>query len=423
MLMRTQPSLSSNREWRPAEGLRTCCRRIWDISPRSHDPMYKTVLKARTDDGQWLCGDSHYVSAFRMGRATFDWLKAQLRPRIKTQRLTAGQRLALALRYLASGASMQVVADDMGRGHATVHDAVHVVCSAIMSQLGGMISMPTTVAQLTVSAAKFMMAGQGVPQCCFAVDGTHIAHRDFGVPAMHNRKQFTSINVQALCDGDGLWVAVEVGNAGSMHDARAFAESEVSLGLQGALGQLLWDARVLVHRTVVPMCIMADSAYSCHTFVLPAFKDTIAARSEARTRFNTQHSKARRKVECAFGRLKARWRVLLREHDVTLRYVNMVIMACFLLHNIVELRAEPAPDEEDEEYLALKRAYDAMFEGGGGGGGEEEGGGEEGDDGLGPARHANAGPGPGSIHPPPLHVRREHGNAVRDAVVQMLAAL
>ncbi|KAJ9527210.1 hypothetical protein QJQ45_025469 [Haematococcus lacustris] len=200
-------------------------RRKWDISPRSHD-WYKTGLKARTDDGQWLCDDSHYVSAFRMGRATFDWLKAQLRPRIKTQRLTAGQRLALALRYLASGATMQVVADDMGRGHATVHDAVHVVCSAIMSQLGGMISMPTTVAQLTVSAAKFMMAGQGVPQCCFVVDGTHIAHRDFGVPAMHNRKHFTSINVQALCDGDGLWVAVEVGNAGSMHDARAFAESE-----------------------------------------------------------------------------------------------------------------------------------------------------------------------------------------------------
>ncbi|KAJ9511073.1 hypothetical protein QJQ45_002826 [Haematococcus lacustris] len=268
-----------------------------------------TVLKARTDAGQWLCDDIHYVSAFRMGRATFNWLKAQLRPRIKTQRLTAGQRLALALRYLASGATMQVVADDMGRGHATVHDAVHVVCSAIMSQLGGMISMPTTVAQLTVSAAKFMMAGQGVPQCCFAVDGTHIAHRDFGVPAMHNRKHFTSINVQALCDGDGLWVAVEVGNAGSMHDARAFAESE---------------------------------------------------------------------------------------------YVNVVIMACFLLHNIVELRAEPAPNEEDDEYLALKRAYDAMFEGGGGGG-EEEGGGEEGDDGLGPARHANAGPGPGSIHPPSPH--------------------
>ncbi|KAJ9519275.1 hypothetical protein QJQ45_017922, partial [Haematococcus lacustris] len=59
-------------------------RRNWDISPRSHD-WYKTVLKARTDAGQWLCDDIHYVSAFRMGRATFNWLKAQLRPRIKTQ--------------------------------------------------------------------------------------------------------------------------------------------------------------------------------------------------------------------------------------------------------------------------------------------------------------------------------------------------
>ncbi|KAJ9526224.1 hypothetical protein QJQ45_009695 [Haematococcus lacustris] len=387
-------------------------RRQWVSRPRSLD-WYTSVLKARDGDGELLCGDSHYIMHFRMGRATFDWLKAQLRPHIKTQRLSAGQRLAMALRYMASGSTMRVVADDMGRGHATVHRAVHDVCLAIISQLGAMISMPSTVDQLKSSAAKFMLAGRGVPQCCFAVDGTHVALRDFGLQSLFNRLHYCSLNVQAVCDGAGLWVAVQVGNAGSMHDARAFSESDVGMALQGALGQLLWDARVVIQGTVVPMSILADSAYACHTFVLPAFKDTIAARAMDKTRFNTQHSQARRTVECSFGRLKARWRVLLRENDLTLPYVSTVIMACFVLHNIVEVRAEPAPDENDPEYLALKEAYDAMFAGLV----DEE---VEGADDEGVVWGGAERDMPGSRHPPPLNVWRQHGNAVRDAVVGYL---
>ncbi|KAL6764610.1 hypothetical protein V8C86DRAFT_3128830, partial [Haematococcus lacustris] len=54
--------------------------------------------------------------------------------------------------------------------------------------------------------------------------------------------------------------------------------------------------------------------------------------------------------------------VLLRENDLTLPYVPTVIMACFLLHNIAEQRAEPLP-EADDRYMAMLAAYNAMFEG------------------------------------------------------------
>ncbi|GFH21781.1 hypothetical protein HaLaN_19147 [Haematococcus lacustris] len=60
-----------------------------------------------------------------MGRGTFDWLKRQLRPLIKTRRLSSGQRLAPTLRFLASGSSMLSVANELGMGHSTVHEAVH----------------------------------------------------------------------------------------------------------------------------------------------------------------------------------------------------------------------------------------------------------------------------------------------------------
>ncbi|KAJ9516166.1 hypothetical protein QJQ45_024594, partial [Haematococcus lacustris] len=236
------------------------------------------------------------------------------------------------------------------------------VCAAIVTILSTKIRMPTTVDQLKASAAKFMAAGNGMPQCFAAVDGVHFAVKDWGVRAMVNRKGFTSYNVLALIDGDEQFINVEVGCPGSMHDARVMAESELADGLHGELGQLLWSARQEVNGCAMPMSILADSAYACHTFVLPAFKDTNAARCPHLTRFNTMHGPARRKIECTFGRLKARWRVLLRENDLTLPYVPTVIMACFILHNIAEQRAEPLP-EADDRYMAMLAAYNAMFEG------------------------------------------------------------
>ncbi|KAJ9527321.1 hypothetical protein QJQ45_025584 [Haematococcus lacustris] len=233
--------------------------REWDVLPRSLD-HYKTVTKAVDANGERLCGDSHYHTWYRMGRGTFDWLKRQLRPLIKTRRLSSGQRLAPTLRFLASGSSMLSVANELGMGHSTVHEAVHEVCAAIVTILSTKIRMPTTVDQLKASAAKFMAAGNGMPQCFAAVDGVHFAVKDWGVRAMVNRKGFTSYNVLALIDGDEQFINVEVGCPGSMHDARVMAESELADGLHGELGQLLWAARQEVNGCAMPMSILADSA-------------------------------------------------------------------------------------------------------------------------------------------------------------------
>ncbi|KAJ9534568.1 hypothetical protein QJQ45_022077 [Haematococcus lacustris] len=309
-------------------------------------PPMRTVLMANDIDGQRLVDDDEYVRLFRMGRGTFDWLKSQLETRIGTRQLCAGQRLALALRYLASGATMRVVAADMGRGHATVHEAVHestnhsprssglettdmaldtanpwkatllreveagyLLAEGLGSrprpellppQAGALPPpgpgvakenewpwpdpqqhMPTTVEELTLSASAFMTAGDGLPQCFAAVDGTHVAVKDLGLRALYNRKGFCSFNVQAVCNGEGLWIAVEVGNAGSMHDARAFSESSLGRGLQGVVGQFLWSARMPVLGTAMPMSILADSAYACSTSAGPGTNVAQPAELEA----------------------------------------------------------------------------------------------------------------------------------------------
>ena len=56
--------------------------------------------------------------------------------------------------------------------------------------------------------------------------------------------------------------------------------------------------------------------------------------------FNYHLSRARIVVENAFGRLKARWRRLMKQNDMHLSNVPKVITACCILHNICEIHGE-----------------------------------------------------------------------------------
>lgn len=42
-------------------------------------------------------------------------------------------------------------------------------------------------------------------------------------------------------------------------------------------------------------------------------------------------------VENAFGRLKGRWRHILKQLDVTTNNVPLIVIACCILHNVCEI--------------------------------------------------------------------------------------
>ena len=45
-------------------------------------------------------------------------------------------------------------------------------------------------------------------------------------------------------------------------------------------------------------------------------------------------------VENVFGRLKARWRRLIKQNDMEVKNIPKVVAACFILHNICEVHGE-----------------------------------------------------------------------------------
>ena len=69
--------------------------------------------------------------------------------------------------------------------------------------------------------------------------------------------------------------------------------------------------------------------------------------------FNQMLRSAWNQVECAFGRLKARWRILLQSIDVNVRHVPNIIVSRFVLRNYYEKR-HVSVDQTSSENIAIE---------------------------------------------------------------------
>jgi len=115
--------------------------------------------------------------------------------------------------------------------------------------------------------------------------------------------------------------------------------------------------------------ILGDAGYPCLPRLITPFSAQGAARDlhGDEGKWNFKHSSARTIIERAFGRLKARFRILLHVMVLDWTLVTPIILACFILHNflidddtpldvIVAAGEDPAPVDDQN----LNTDYDLL---------------------------------------------------------------
>jgi hypothetical protein len=310
-----------------------------------------------------------------MRRKTFELILSRLGPHLQRKATnfnpeptTPAQQLAYCLYFLAQGCTQAAAASSMRTSPSNLNRAVAEVPALLVEHFADVIVWPNQAEKLRIAAGFYKRCmgkfgtRHGLPQIIGAMDGTHVA----SWIGHYNRKSFKSFNVLGVCDHRGQFLHVVAGEAGNMHDSTVFKGSGLCDELEtGDKGRGMWIGRKVVAGVHMPYSILADSAYAMHTFVTPAMQNTAARRSPTLRTLNIKIASTRNIIERAFGRLKARWRCLIKGLDLKDEaHVTVMIMACFILHNICERANEPLPidaegalrdgghDEDEQRRLA-----------------------------------------------------------------------
>ncbi|XP_054826090.1 uncharacterized protein LOC129323587 [Eublepharis macularius] len=308
-------------------------RQHW-VFPRSSD-WWENIVMVHWDDRQWM-------RRFRMSKSTFIELVEALRPRLHRQTtslrvpISVERKVAVSVWWLASGTSYQVASDLFGIGKSTVASAVVEFCLAVeLELLSKTVVFGAAIGQIMDGFRKL-----GFPHCVGAIDGTHIPIcAPGGRPDQYgNRKNFSSILLQGTVDHLGRFVDAEVGWSGKNHDAFVFAHSAFCAAMDA--GTLLQGHGYLVVDGVrIPPVVIADGAYPMRRWLMKPYGR--AATTAAHQNFDRRLARARNRVECAFGRLKARWRCLAHRLQVREHNVVAIVTACVVLHNLCESKGHP----------------------------------------------------------------------------------
>ena len=291
-----------------------------------------------------------WLQNFRMSKDTFAYLCDQLCSSIsKTDTITrkaisTEQRVAITLCFLSTGSDYRTIGHLFGVSKSTACVVTKEVCAAIVEcLLPKYIKIPTGAAlRENVEAFKTEL---GFPQCVGAVDGTHIPIiSPQECPAdYYNRKGWHSIILQGTVDHAGRFIDIYVGWPGRVHDARVFSNS--SLYHRGQSNTLFpTDLKESISGRDIPLVLLGDPAYPLLQWLMKAFPDNGRLSCEQKV-FNYCLSKARVVVEHSYGRLKGRWRCLLKRLDIDVKDASELVAACCVLHNICEVHGDTFDDD------------------------------------------------------------------------------
>ena len=250
----------------------------------------------------------------------------------KNGKITTQICLACALRYFAGRSYLDIImSHSVGKTdfYRSIWAVVHATnqCSSLDFQF------PSTLAECQSISNEFSLRSKaGFSNCIGCIDGLLIWMEkpskdqciEVGVDSgkfLCGRKGKFGLNLQGICDARRRFTYISIQHPASASDYLAFVTSS----LYGRLTNV---------DTTLPngYCLYGDNAYVNDTFMTVPYPMISSGPKDA---YNFYHSQVRINIECAFGILVNRWRILKTPLSAKIPIVRINALVCCLckLHN------------------------------------------------------------------------------------------
>lgn len=290
-------------------------------------------------------GMDDFESVFKLSRKAFNYICTLVYDQMTFKSahfvfsngmpMSINDLVAVALRRLSSGDSLIAVADSFGTNHSTVSQVTWRFVEAIEEKGLHHLQWPSTLQEINDIKSKFEQI-RGFPNCCGAIDTTHIvmvlSSSEARTDVWLDRENNHSMILQAVVGPDMKFLDVVAGWPGKMDDTTVLRSS--TFGEMCENGERLNGAKIkLSDGNELGEYIVGGSSFPMLPWLLTPFRGKNLLEAEAE--FNKRHLVTRMVAQRALARLKEKWRIIkgiMWRPDKN--KLPRIILVCCILHNI-----------------------------------------------------------------------------------------
>ncbi|CAH1997224.1 unnamed protein product [Acanthoscelides obtectus] len=156
----------------------------------------------------------------------------------------------------------------------------------------------------------------------------------------YSHKKFFSIILQGVVDANYKFICIDVGAYGKQSDSGVFGHSQLARALE--IGALKTNTLKILPGTDIeaPHVVIGDGGFPLKTYLLRPYP--LRGLTTEQENYNKRLSGARQVVECAFGIISHKWRILLKAIEIKPERAEHIVKCICLLHNIVINKEGPS---------------------------------------------------------------------------------
>ncbi|PNF30998.1 hypothetical protein B7P43_G02093, partial [Cryptotermes secundus] len=148
-----------------------------------------------------------------------------------------------------------------------------------------------------------------------------------------NYKHYFSIGLIAIADASYRFIYVDVGSFGKDSDSTIFKNSTLWKQVELALLKIPRPKELPGSNGAVPFAFVGDEPFALSMHLLRPYSGTQL--HVEKLVFNYRLSRARHYLECSFGILSNKWRILHTPLDVSVDFAVDIVKCYCILHNIL----------------------------------------------------------------------------------------